>query len=89
VHVEPSRKRAFVPPFRKKKSTKYDLRANAPFWSKQGGQGGNQACVESCPVKALKLVKEAPSKWMLPAATSIWLRRPMAKIPPKPVPKQN
>jgi protein NrfC len=46
----------------KKKSTKCDLCADAPFWSKQGGPGGSQACIESCTVKALKLVKEAPSQ---------------------------
>jgi protein NrfC len=44
----------------KKKSTKCDLCTNAPYWSKQGGPGGNQACVDNCPVKALKLVKEPP-----------------------------
>ncbi len=46
----------------KKKSTKCDLCANAPYWSQQGGPGGHQACVETCPAKALKLVKEAPSQ---------------------------
>jgi protein NrfC len=46
----------------KKKSTKCDLCADAPYWSRQGGPGGNQACVEICPAKALKLVKEAPSQ---------------------------
>jgi protein NrfC len=46
----------------KKKSSKCDLCANAPFWSKQGGPGGNQACVTICPAKALKLVKEPPSQ---------------------------
>ncbi len=46
----------------KKKSSKCDLCANAPFWSKQGGPNGNQACVSICPAKALKLVKEPPSQ---------------------------
>ncbi|MBN1569873.1 MAG: 4Fe-4S dicluster domain-containing protein [Acidobacteria bacterium] len=43
-----------------RKSTKCDLCVDAPFWSKQGGPDGHQACVEVCPAKALKLVKEAP-----------------------------
>jgi protein NrfC len=44
----------------KKKSTKCDLCADAPYWSKKGGPSGKQACVEICPAKALKLVKDAP-----------------------------
>ena len=39
----------------KKKSTKCDLCANAPFWSKQGGMGGNQGCVEICPSRRSSL----------------------------------
>jgi protein NrfC len=46
----------------KKKSTKCDLCADAPYWSQQGGPTGKQACIESCPVKAIKLVAEAPSQ---------------------------
>jgi len=46
----------------KNKSTKCDLCTNAPYWVKQGGPGGNQACVDICPAKALKLVKEPPSQ---------------------------
>jgi protein NrfC len=44
----------------KSKSTKCDLCADAPFWNEKGGPDGKQACVETCPAKALKLVKEAP-----------------------------
>jgi Fe-S-cluster-containing dehydrogenase component len=44
----------------KRKSTKCDLCANAPYWSQKGGPAGHQACVEICPAKALKLVREAP-----------------------------
>ncbi len=44
----------------KKKSTKCDLCASAPSWSETGGPGGRQACVEICPAKAIKLVKETP-----------------------------
>ncbi|MEJ2111548.1 MAG: 4Fe-4S binding protein, partial [Acidobacteriota bacterium] len=46
--------------FMKKKSTKCDLCEGAPYWNEIGGPGGKQACVETCPVKALKLVSEAP-----------------------------
>ncbi len=46
----------------KKKSTKCDLCADAPYWSEKGGPAGKQGCVEVCPAKALKLVKEAPSQ---------------------------
>ena len=45
-----------------KKSTKCDLCADAPYWSQKGGPEGKQACVETCAVKALKLVAEAPSQ---------------------------
>jgi protein NrfC len=46
----------------KKKSTKCDLCADAPYWSQKGGPAGKQACIESCTVKAIKLVAEAPSQ---------------------------
>jgi len=45
-----------------KKSTKCDLCANAPYFSKKGGPAGNQACVTTCPMGALKLVAELPSQ---------------------------
>jgi len=44
----------------KKKSAKCDLCEGAPYWNEQGGPEGKQACVETCPVKALKLVTKAP-----------------------------
>jgi protein NrfC len=44
------------------KSTKCDLCAKAPYFSKKGGPGGNQACVVTCPMGALKLVAELPSQ---------------------------
>ena len=46
----------------KHKSAKCDLCADAPFWSQLGGPAGRQACVETCAVKALKLVTEIPSQ---------------------------
>ena len=42
------------------KATKCDLCANAPYFSKKGGPAGNQACVTTCPMGALKLVAEIP-----------------------------
>lgn len=44
----------------KRVSTKCDLCESAPYWNEKGGPDGKQACVETCPVKALKLVAEAP-----------------------------
>jgi len=44
----------------KNKSRKCDLCASAPYWSQNGGPDGKQACVELCPMKALKLSKEVP-----------------------------
>jgi protein NrfC len=46
----------------KRKSAKCDLCADAPYWNEKGGPDGKQACVETCAVKALKLVAEAPSQ---------------------------
>lgn len=45
-----------------KKSTKCDLCADAPYFSKAGGPSGDQACVTTCPMGALKLVAELPSQ---------------------------
>ncbi len=73
----------------KKKSTKCDLCANAPFWSKQGGPRGNQACIESCPVKALKLVSEAPPQMDVAGYDVNLAPPPKAKIPSKPAAKQE
>jgi Fe-S-cluster-containing hydrogenase component 2 len=32
-----------------------DLCADAPFWSEEGGAHGKQACVEACPLGAIRL----------------------------------
>src|SRR4030043_2008274 len=37
----------------KEKSTKCDLCLDSPYWTEKGGPDGNQACVETCPVKRL------------------------------------
>jgi protein NrfC len=71
----------------KNKSMKCDLCANAPYWSRQGGPAGQQACVETCPVKALKLVKEPPSQQDV-AGYDVNLAPP-PKVPPKPAVKQE
>jgi protein NrfC len=74
----------------KKKSTKCDLCADAPYWSEKGGPAGKQACVETCPVKALKLVAEAPSQ-MDVSGYDVNLAPPPApkRIPRKPAAKQE
>ena len=69
----------------KNKSTKCDLCTNAPYWSKKGGVGGNQACVDICPAKALKLVKEAPSQ-MDVAGYDVNLASPTMPKAPRAIP---
>ena len=45
------------------KSSKCDLCIDtAAYWNEKGGPGGKQACVESCPFKALKFVAETPDQ---------------------------
>jgi protein NrfC len=46
----------------KKKSSKCDLCLDTPYWKEQGGPRGKQACVESCPMKALKLAIQTPNQ---------------------------
>ena len=45
-----------------KKSMKCDLCVDSPYWVEKGGPSGKQACVESCPMKALKLVAATPDQ---------------------------
>jgi len=72
----------------KRKSTKCDLCADAPYWTQKGGPEGTQACVQNCPAKALKLVKEPPPQLDV-AGYDVNLAPPPA--PPKGIPgaKQN
>ena len=42
------------------KSSKCDLCIDTPYWNEKGGPGGKQACVESCPMLAIKFVTETP-----------------------------
>ena len=44
------------------KSSKCDLCITTPYWNEKGGPGGKQACVEVCPVRALKFVPDAPDQ---------------------------
>ena len=46
----------------KNKSSKCDLCTVTPYWNEKGGIGGKQACVESCPMKAIKFVAELPDQ---------------------------
>jgi len=43
-------------------ATKCDLCVAAPHWIYKGGTDGKQACVEVCPMRAIKLVKELPQQ---------------------------
>jgi len=45
-----------------KKSSKCDLCLDTPYWNEKGGPGGKQACVESCPMKAIKFVDVTPDQ---------------------------
>lgn len=45
-----------------KKAIKCDLCIDTPFWNEKGGPTGKQACVESCPMKAIKFVAETPDQ---------------------------
>jgi len=46
--------------FEEDRAQKCDLCSDAPFWDEKGGPGGKQACVEVCPVGAIRFVKEVP-----------------------------
>jgi protein NrfC len=44
------------------KSSKCDLCIDTPYWNEKGGPGGKQACVESCPMMAIKYVAAMPEQ---------------------------
>jgi len=39
-----------------------DLCIDSPYWSEKGGPGGKQACVEVCPMEAIKFTYEIPTQ---------------------------
>lgn len=43
-----------------KHAQKCDLCANTPHWDEDGGAGGKQACVESCPLRAITFTDQTP-----------------------------
>jgi protein NrfC len=48
--------------FEQKHSQKCDLCANASHWKQKGGPDGLQACVEVCPMKAIKFSRTIPTQ---------------------------
>ncbi|MGD2294760.1 MAG: 4Fe-4S dicluster domain-containing protein [Candidatus Aminicenantes bacterium] len=48
--------------FQEDHAQKCDLCARAPFWEYGGGPAGEQACVEVCPVGAIKFTSEIPEQ---------------------------
>jgi len=44
------------------KSSKCDLCLDTPYWNEKGGPKGKQACVESCPFKAIKFTDKTPDQ---------------------------
>lgn len=46
--------------FEDRHAQKCDLCKNTPYWEQEGGPGGKQACVEICPMKAIKFTNEIP-----------------------------
>ena len=58
----PQRPRRTVWNHKSGKSSKCDLCINTPHWNEKGGPGGKQACIEACPMRAIKFVSEAPNQ---------------------------
>ena len=46
--------------FEKGLAMKCDLCAETPFWEEKGGPGGKQACVEVCPLGAIRFTTKTP-----------------------------
>lgn len=44
------------------KSSKCDLCIDTPFWNEKGGPDGKQACVEACPMMAIKFISDMPEQ---------------------------
>jgi protein NrfC len=58
-NFEPSR---MIWNFEDRHAQKCDLCADTPFWDREGGPGGRQACVELCPMKAIMFLAEVPEQ---------------------------
>lgn len=43
-------------------ASKCDLCIDTPYWNEKGGVNGKQACVEACPMKAIKFVASVPNQ---------------------------
>jgi len=58
----------------KKNSRKCELCADAPYhWDEVGGgPAGKQACIEVCPVKAIKFTSEVPESYNVNLRDGIW-----------------
>jgi len=75
------------------KSSKCDLCITTPHWNEKGGPGGKQACVEMCPVRALKFVAEAPNQeetngYQVNLRNDHWLRLGLVDDSRQPQPPQ-
>jgi len=46
--------------FEDRHAQKCDLCADTPYWNKEGGAGGSQACIESCPMRAISFTNLTP-----------------------------
>ncbi len=44
------------------KAMKCGLCIDTPYWKQKGGPKGKQACVEACPMEALKFVTKTPEQ---------------------------
>jgi len=48
--------------YEERHSQKCDLCINTPYFDMEGGPNGHQACVEACPMKAIKFTTELPAQ---------------------------
>ena len=58
--------------FEKSRSQKCDLCTNSPFWNEQGGIGGKQACVETCPLGVIQFTTEIPEEYTVNLRGEVW-----------------
>ncbi len=85
--------------YEKKCSQKCDLCLDTPYFEHEGGPGGKQACVEACPMRAIKFTTEIPdqkeSGYDVNLRTDHWAKAgfpmddagktlPSTSVPPKP-----